>query len=196
MVNYSHHSDDELIAMFIVGDAMAMETLFHRYKKSVYSWLLRTTADVSESEDLYHEIWLKVISRSEKYKPGNFKAWLWQIVHNTTIDRLRKRSPLLVLDEPVDADDESGQTVLNQLSDDTAVNALMQIEEKERKEIICRAIEELPPVHREVVLLRINGELSFKEISELLTVPLGTVLARMHHAVNNLKEILLKKGVG
>ena len=81
------------------------------------------------------------------------------------------------------------------MSDDAAADALEQMEEKERKSMVRNAIESLPVAQREVVLLRINGELSFREIAELLTLPVGTVLARMHHAVKSLKESLLKKGV-
>ena len=81
------------------------------------------------------------------------------------------------------------------MSDDAAADALEQMEEKERKSMVRNAIESLPVAQREVVLLRINGELSFREIAELLTLPVGTVLARMHYAVKSLKESLLKKGV-
>ena len=59
----------------------------------------------------------------------------------------------------------------------------------------CDAIDMLPMAQKEVVLLRINGELSFKEIADMLAAPIGTVLARMHNAVKNLKAALAKKGV-
>ena len=107
---------------------------------------------------------------------------------------MRKKSPSLVLDAPVCADGEGENTVVDQLSDDAAANALMQIEEYERRRMACDAIDALPTAQKEVVLLRINGELSFKEIADMLAAPIGTVLARMHNAVKNLKAALAEKG--
>ena len=195
MSGKAHNTDDELIAAFIVGDAAAMETLYLRYRQSVYSWLLRMTGDAAEAEDIYQDVWIKVIRCASDYRPGNFKTWLWQIVRNKTTDCMRKKSPSLVLDLPVYADGEGEQTVVDQLSDDAMADALMQIEEIERRRMACDAIDVLPEVQREVVLLRINGELSFKEIADMLTAPIGTVLARMHNAVKNLKKVLAEKGV-
>lgn len=194
MSGKAHNTDDELMAAFIVGDAAAMETLYLRYRQSVYSWLLRMVGDAAEAEDIYQDVWLKVIRCASDYRSGNFRAWLWQIVRNKTTDRMRKKSPSLVLDAPVCADDEGGQTVVDQLSDDAAADALMQIEESERKSAVCDAIDALPAAQREVVLLRITGELSFKEIADMLAAPIGTVLARMHNAVKNLKAALAEKG--
>ena len=195
MSGKAHNTDDELMAAFIVGEAAAMEALYLRYRQSIYSWLLRMTGNAAEAEDIYQDVWLKVIRSASNYRSGNFKAWLWQIVRNKTTDRMRKKSPSLVLDAPVCADDEGEHTVVDQLTDDAAADALMQIEESERKCAVCDAIDALPTAQKEVVLLRINGELSFKEIADMLAAPIGTVLARMHNAVKNLKAALAKKGV-
>ena len=194
MSGKAHNTDDELMAAFIVGDAAAMETLYLRYRQSVYSWLLRMTGVAAEAEDIYQDVWLKVIRCSSDYRSGNFRAWLWQIVRNNMTDRMRKKSPSLVLDAPVCVDGEGEQTVVDQLSDDAAADLLMQIEEMEIRRMACDAIDALPMAQKEVVLLRINGELSFKEIADMLAAPIGTVLARMHSAVKNLKAALAEKG--
>ena len=195
MSGKEHNTDDELMAAFIVGDTAAMETLFLRYRQSVYSWLLRMTGDVTEAEDIYQDVWLKVIRHAADYRSGNFRAWLWQIVRNKTTDRMRKMSPSLILDSPISAEGESEETIVDQLSDDRAADALMQIEEVERRRVVCEAIEALPMAQREVILLRVNGELPFKEIADMLATPIGTVLARMHKAVKSLKDTLAKKGI-
>ena len=195
MSGKKHNTDDELMAAFIVGDTAAMETLFLRYRQSVYSWLLRMTGDAAEAEDIYQDVWLKVIRHAADYRSGSFRAWLWQIVRNKATDRMRKMSPSLILDSPISAEGEGEETIVDQLSDDRAADALMQIEEVERQRVVCEAIETLPMAQREVVLLRINGELSFKEIADMLATPIGTVLARMHKAVKSLKDTLAKKGI-
>ena len=195
MSGKAHNTDDELMAAFIVGDAAAMEALYLRYRQSVYSWLLRMTGDAAEAEDIYQDVWLKVIRHAADYRSGSFRAWLWQIVRNKATDRMRKMSPSLILDSPISAEGEGEETIVDQLSDDRAADALMQIEEVERQRVVCEAIEALPMAQREVVLLRINGELSFKEIADMLAAPMGTVLARMHKAVKSLKDTLAKKGI-
>ena len=195
MSRKEHNTDDELMAAFIVGDSAAMETLFLRYRQSVYSWLLRMTGDAAEAEDIYQDVWLKVIRHAADYRSGSFRAWLWQIVRNKATDRMRKMSPSLILDSPISAEGEGEETIVDQLSDDRAADALMQIEEVERQRVVCEAIEALPMAQREVVLLRINGELPFKEIADMLATPIGTVLARMHKAVKSLKDTLAKKGI-
>ena len=195
MSGKKHNTDDELMAAFIVGDTAAMETLFLRYRQSVYSWLLRMTGDAAEAEDIYQDVWLNVIRHAADYRSGSFRAWLWQIVRNKATDRMRKMSPSLILDSPISAEGEGEETIVDQLSDDRAADALMQIEEVERQRVVCEAIEALPMAQKEVVLLRINGELSFKEIADMLAAPIGTVLARMHNAVKSLKDTLAKKGI-
>ena len=195
MSGKEHNTDDELMAEFIVGDAAAMEALYLRYRQSVYSWLLRMTGDAAEAEDIYQDVWLKVIRHAADYRSGSFRAWLWQIVRNKATDRMRKMSPSLILDSPISAEGESEETIVDQLSDDRAADALMQIEEVERRRVVCEAIEALPMAQREVILLRVNGELPFKEIADMLAAPMGTVLARMHKAVKSLKDTLAKKGI-
>ena len=195
MSGKKHNTDDELMAAFIVGDTAAMETLFLRYRQSVYSWLLRMTGDAAEAEDIYQDVWIKVIRHAADYRSGSFRAWLWQIVRNKATDRMRKMSPSLILDSPISAEGAGEETIVDQLSDDRAADALMQIEEVERRRVVCEAIEALPIAQREVILLRVNGELPFKEIAGMLATPIGTVLARMHKAVKSLKDTLAKKGI-
>ena len=94
-------SDDDLIGAFKAGNGSAMEALFGRYRKPVYAWLLRTAPDRAEAEDLYQEVWLKVIRGVGGYSAGGFKAWLWRIVRNAAADRARKHVATPILDEPL-----------------------------------------------------------------------------------------------
>ena len=180
-------SDDDLIGAFMAGDGSAMEVLFGRYRKPVFAWLLRMAPDRAEAEDLYQEVWLKVIRGVGKYADGNFKAWLWRIVRNAAADRARKCMAVPLLDEPL-GEESDAETRLDQIADGTAVTALARMEEAERRTFLRTAIGELSVRLREVVLLRINGELEFREIAEVLGLPLGTVLGRMNLAVKKLRK--------
>ena len=184
-------SDGDLFSAFKAGDGSAMEALFARYRKSVYSWLLRMAPDRAEAEDLYQEAWLKVIRGADGYSAGNFKAWLWRIVRNVATDCARKKMAVPVLDEPL-SDEADAETRTSLVADDAAVSALEQMEAAERKAFLRGAISGLSTRLREVVLLRIGGELEFHEIAEVLDLPLGTVLGRMNLAVKKLREEVRK----
>ena len=185
-------SDDDLIGAFRAGDGSAMEALFGRYRKPVFAWLLRMAPDRAEAEDLYQEVWLKVIRGVGKYADGNFRAWLWRIVRNAATDRARKCMAAPLLDEPI-GEEADAETRLDQVADGAAVTALARMEEAERQSLLRTAIGGLSVRLREVVLLRINGELEFREIAEVLGLPLGTVLGRMNLAVKKLREVVLKR---
>ena len=187
-------SDDALVSAFIAGSSAAMETLFRRYRKPVFAWVLRMVGNRDEAEDIYQEVWLRVIRRACDYASGGFKAWMWRIARNCVIDGLRKKRPSLVLDAPL-ADDEGETTVIETVADETAICALEGMEAKERRVALRAAIAQLSPPIRQVVLLRINGELAFHEIAEMLGLPLGTVLGRMHLAVKRLKDQFVRKGL-
>ncbi len=185
-------SDDELMRAFIAGDTAAMEALFDRHRRAVFGWLVRHAEDRAEAEDLYQEVWLRVIRGAPSYKPGSFNAWLWRIVRNHAADHARRKKPALSLDAPVDGE-EDGASFVDSIPDSAAVHALDGMDAAERRERVGSAVASLSAALREVVLLRVNAELEFREIAELLHLPLGTVLARMHNAVAKLKRMVARE---
>ena len=179
-------NDEALINAFKAGDASALEMLFRRYRRPVFGWLLHATGNRAEAEDLYQEVWLRIVRRASSYTAGGFRSWLWRIVRNGLIDHVRKRQPILALDEPL-SDEEGSEAQVDALADPSFVSALEKMEAEERRVQLRAAVASLSMPLREVVLLRIEGELSFQEIADLLGLKLGTVLARMHHAVRKMK---------
>ncbi len=186
-------SDDDLMKAFIAGDTAAMEVLFDRHRRAVFGWFLQHAECRSEAEDMYQETWLRVIRSADSYTRGNFRAWLWRIARNLAVDHAKKMKPALTLDSPVSDEDASGTTFIDAVPDATVVHALANMEMSERQSRLRAAVNDLSAALREVVLLRINSELDFAEIAELLHLPLGTVLARMHNAKIKLKETLVKE---
>jgi len=178
--------DEALINAFKAGDASALEILFRRYRRPVFGWLLQAMGNRAEAEDLYQEVWLRIVRGASSYTVGSFRSWLWRIVRNGLIDHARKRQLLLTLDEPL-SDEEGSEAQVDVLADPSFVSALEKMEAEERRVQLRAAIASLSMPLREVVLLRIEGELSFQEIADLLGLKLGTVLARMHHAVRRIK---------
>lgn len=187
-------SDDDLIGAFRTGDAPAMEALFRRYRRPVFAWLLRVAPDRAEAEDLYQEVWLKVIRGIDGYTSGGFKAWLWRIVRNAAADRARKKMAVPLLDEPM-SDEADAEARVEQVADGNAISAIERMEAEERRSFLRRSVEGLSSRLRDVVLLRIHGELEFHEIAETLGLPLGTVLGRMNLAVKKLREAVEGEGL-
>ena len=187
-------SDDELIRAFRTGDGSAMEALFGRYRRSVFGWLLRMSQDEGEAEDLHQEVWLKVIRGIDGYSSGSFRAWLWRVVRNAAADRARKHVAEPILDAPVEEGADAAAFV-DQVPDDKVVSALTRLEEAERRMAVREAVDGLSRRLKEVVLLRLNGELKFQEIADILGLPIGTVLGRMNLALAKLRQALSQKGV-
>ena len=187
-------SDDELIRAFRTGDGSAMEALFGRYRRAVFGWLLRMSQDEGEAEDLHQEVWLKIIRGIDGYSSGSFRAWLWRVARNAAADRARKHVAEPILDAPVEEGADAAAFV-DQVPDDTVVPALTRMEEAERKAAVREAVDGLSRRLKEVVLLRLNGELKFQEIADILGLPIGTVLGRMNLALAKLRQALSQKGV-
>jgi len=187
-------TDDELARAFSHGDAAAMEALYRRHSAPVLGWLSAMLRDHAEAEDLSQEIWIRLIRNIDRYKGGNFRAWLWRIVRNAAIDHSRRRADMTILDAPA-GNDADAPTVVDTIPDEDAVSAIGQLDAKEAREAILAAIGELSPQLREIVLMRVNSGLKFREIADIAGLPLGTVLGRMNQAMKKLKESLIRKGV-
>ena len=187
-------SDDDLIRAFRTGDGSAMEALFGRYRRAVFGWLLRMSQDEGEAEDLHQEVWLKIIRGIDVYSSGSFRAWLWRVVRNAAADRARKHVAEPILDAPLEEGADAAAFV-DQVPDDTVVSALTRLEEEERRAAVREAVDGLSRRLKEVVLLRLNGELKFQEIANILGLPIGTVLGRMNLALAKLRQALSQKGV-
>ena len=186
----SEVDDDRLVRLFVAGDPSAMESLYSKYRSQVYSWLVHTVG-LEDAGDVHQEAWLRVVRSASSYRGGNFRAWLWRIVRNLAIDRSRLARPQVSLDEPLGAA-EDGETALDMLESEAA-GVLERMEERERAEFLRKEIASLPPPQREVVLLRIDAEMTFAEIAALTGAPLNTVLGRMRHAVGKLKTAMERR---
>ena len=187
-------SDDDLVRAFRTGDGSAMEALFGRYRRAVFGWLLRMSQDEGEAEDLHQEVWLKIIRGIDGYSSGSFRAWLWRVVRNAAADRARKHVAEPILDAPMEEGADAAAFV-DQVPDETVVSVLTRMEEEERRAAVREAVDGLSRRLKEVVLLRLNGELKFQEIADILGLPIGTVLGRMNLALVKLRQALSQKGV-
>ena len=176
-------SDEQLLAVFRAGDESAFARLVQRYEKELYNFLVRFLGRQSAAEDVFQETFLQVHISVDSFKTDRrFRPWLYTIAANKARDLQRQwtRRPTIQLTA---IDDETGPSQLwdNLLQDDTT--AADVLEQKQQKEVVQKVVSQLPDALREILILAYFNQLSYKEMAEVLDVPLGTVKSRLHAAV-------------
>ena len=181
-------NDKQLIDSYIEGDEHAFVTLYEKYKKPLYSYLVKfLSSDRAIVDDVFQEAWVKVINNINKYSDNqNFFSWVITIARNLAFDKFRKAS---YKREKVDFD-ESYIGASSETPD-------KGIEKKELVKILEEHTVDIPTEQKEVYILRSQG-VSFKDIAQIQGVSLNTALGRMHYVVSKLRPVLrsyLSKGV-
>ena len=182
-------SDADLLRAFVEGNGPAMDQLVGRYRQPLFSWLLGMTANRADAEDLFQDVWVRVIRHAARFNDVSFRAWLWKIARNLLIDFRRKRKPDVSLDATADEEDNP---LVDRLTASGAGPA-KAVELDDMTERVMRTVATLPDVQREVFLMRVQGDLSFSEIADTLEIPLNTALGRMHDAMGKLKKALAEE---
>ena len=182
-------SDEKLIAEARTGNQGAFNSLVGRYEKELYGYLRRYVGDATLAEDVFQNTFLKVYEKLDQYEQGRpFRPWLYTIATHQAVDTLRRqnRRKAVSLDRHGSSGLESDQSSLADLlvaRDESPQDAMSRVEQKQA---LRQAVEELPELYRQVMLLAYYQEMKYKDIAEVLGVPLGTVKSRLHAAVNRL----------
>lgn len=167
--------DEELMAAYRGGDARAFETLYARHRTRLFRFVLRSVKARAVAEELYQEVWMRVIEARASYAPkARFTTWLYTIAHNRLVDHWRKRGLTLVV---LEADDVPSQ------GSDPAHHA----QARESLERFAAALEALPALQREAFLLHEEGELSVAEIAAATGANEETAKSRLRYAMAKLK---------
>jgi RNA polymerase sigma-70 factor (ECF subfamily) len=185
-------SDQDLLSQFAEGNLSSFETIVHRYKDRVYTYILMVVKNEDFANDIFQDTFIKVMTslKNKKYEErGTLISWIIRIAHNLIIDFYRKEKRL-----PTVSNEETDYDLFNtpRLSDTNMEEIMVkdQIENDVRK-----LLEILPEEQKQVILLRLYGNLSFKEISELTNVSINTALGRMRYALINLRKIIEEKKI-
>ena len=165
-----------------------------QYLNSLYSTALRLTKKPADAQDLVQETLLKAYKAYGKFEAGtNPKAWLFRILTNSYINiyRYKSRRP-----NEVDIENEEQMFMYHKLRGSTATDVSKSVEDEFLSSItdteIAKAIEDLPDQFREVVLLFDVEGLSYAEIAEMLKIPSGTVMSRLHRGRKALQKALIE----
>lgn len=170
------------------GDQNAFAEIVELYKDKVYQISYRMVGNRHEAEDISQEAFLRAYINIHSYDINKkFSTWLYRIATNLSIDRLRKKKPDFYLDAEVAG--AEGLTLYSQVAADGMLPE-EKVESLELQETIQVAILKLPAKYRSVIVLKYIEELSLKEISEILDLPIGTVKTRIHRGREALRHQL------
>ncbi|MDC0008305.1 sigma-70 family RNA polymerase sigma factor [bacterium] len=183
--------DSVLIKRYIDGEERALSTLVNRHNSRISGFIYSKVGNRNTTEDIFQDTFIKVIKtlkRGKYSEEGKFLPWVMRIAHNLIIDHFRKTNRMprfegsdvfnifsIVSDEKLDIE---SQMIKNQI--DCDLNLL---------------IEELPKDQKDVLVMRIYKDMSFKEISEITGVSINTALGRMRYALINLRKVIEKNNI-
>ncbi len=175
-------SDEALMLAYAAGDARAFETLYLRHRGRLYQYLLRQLRDRALAEELFQDVWQRVIAARLDWQPqAAFTTWLLRIAHNRLGDHWRaaKHRP----PAPADADLRTARVQ----DPDTPERQLSAFEQRRQLQL---ALDALPEEQRDVLLLRLEQELSLDEIGHITGVGRETVKSRLRYAMDKLRARL------
>jgi RNA polymerase sigma-70 factor (ECF subfamily) len=181
----SEDEDAQLMLAYAGGEMRAFETLYSRHRAALYRYLMRQARDNEVANDLFQEVWSRVVLNRARYEPrAKFRTFLFTLAHNCFIDhcrRTRARPAGLGIDDADAADLLPGDA------------ELLPERELERNEVSRRyrsALASLPAEQRDVYLLHEESDLSLEEIARVTGVGAETAKSRLRYAVNKLKAAL------
>jgi RNA polymerase sigma-70 factor (ECF subfamily) len=183
--------DPILITRYINGDERALATLINRHNQRISSFIYSKINDRGITEDIFQDTFIKVIrtlKRGAYNEEGKFLPWVMRIAHNLIIDHFRKSSRM-----PMYKGSDSFN-IFAVMGDDK-LNAESQIIKDQIDADLTSLIEELPADQREVLIMRIYKDMSFKEISENTGVSINTALGRMRYALINLRKVISENDI-
>jgi len=183
--------DSLLVNSYMAGDESALATLIERHQSKIFGFIYSKVADRDVSDDIFQDTFIKVIKtlKSNSYnEEGKFLPWVMRIAHNLVIDHFRRNKKMPMFRET----EEFSIFSIMSNNEPTIEN---QIITNQVESDLKRLIEELPDDQKEVLVMRMYQDLSFKEIAELTGVSINTALGRMRYALLNLRKVIQKNNI-
>lgn len=182
-------SDQELITRYRKGHENSLGQLMLRHKSRVYTTIYLLVKDKDVAEDIFQDTFVKVIDtiRAGRYnEEGKFLPWVLRIAHNLCIDHFRRSAKMPTIQPK---DEETDVFSFLDLKEDSVEDRIMR---KQSHDKVKQLIQQLPEEQKEVLVMRIYGGLSFKEIADVTEVSINTSLGRMRYALGNMRKLIEK----
>ncbi len=179
-------SDAQLLERYSQGEEKAFRELVSRYKNGLYAFLRRFLNQRDLIEDVFQETFLQLFTSRDSFNPERpLRPWLFTIAANKAKDALRKkqRSSAVPIGTISDGEQASFDDVLNSLSSDDT-RPYETLERGEVAERVREVVSNMPESAREILILAYFNKFSYKQMAQILSIPIGTVKSRLHTAVN------------
>jgi len=181
-------ADGVLVSDYINGSEKSLEILIVRHKQRIFSFILSKVLDREIAEDIFQDTFIKVINtlkRGAYNEEGKFLPWTMRIAHNLIIDHFRRNKRIPKFNNTDEFD------IFSVISDEV-LNVEKQLIKNQILDDVRGLISELPDDQREVLIMRMYKDMSFKEIAENTDVSINTALGRMRYALINLRKLIDK----
>ncbi|WP_445756162.1 RNA polymerase sigma factor [Polaribacter sp.] len=185
------NSDSILVKNYIFGDERCIEILIKKHQQRLFSFIYSKVKDKNVSDDIFQDTFIKVIRTLKKgdyNEEGKFLPWVMRIAHNLIIDYFRKNNRMPNFKNSDEFD------IFSIISDDS-LNAEKQIIQEQIFDNVRELINELSEEQKEVLIMRMYRDMSFKEISENTGVSINTALGRMRYALINMRKLIEKHNI-
>ncbi len=190
---YDSHNDQEKIESCQSGNTEAFSYLVEKYKNLIYQLALRMTGNYHDSEDIAQEAFIKAYRSLHQYNPNySFSSWLHKIALNTIRDKMRRKDSNITFFASQEEDNEI-KNPLHINDDKLTMNPEEWHVHQESKNDLLSAINSLPLIHKEIIILRHMQNLSYHEIASILNIPMNSVKVRLHRARTQLKDLIEEK---
>ncbi len=184
-------SDNQLVQLYVNGNDACFEVLLKRHQKRVFTAIFMLVKDEELANDLFQDTFIKVIDslRTKKYaESGKFILWVLQIARNLCMDHFRSNKKMRILHSTEERD------IFARLDLKESSNESILIQHQTLEQI-KGLLHYLPADQKEVVLMRLYGNLSFEEIATLTESNINTCLGRMRYALKNLRKQIEEKKI-
>ncbi len=178
-------TDAELLASYAAGDEAAFREIVDRYKNSLYAFLRQFLNRQDVVEDVFQETFLQLFASRDSYDPNRpLRPWLFTIAANKAKDALRKsqRASAIPISTISDSEEMSFDDVLNTLTSEN-IMPYEKLEENETSSRVAEIVSNMPENLRGILILAYFNKFSYKQMAQILSIPIGTVKSRLHTAV-------------
>ncbi len=184
-------TDEQLLGRFRAGERDVFGTLVRRYERELFGYLRRYLGDDDLADDVFQNTFVQVYLKIQQYEPGRpARPWLYAIATNQAIDALRRRNRRADqrADAAVSPDEDGHPRPLFELLPAPGDGPPDSADRSEQRELVRAAVDKLPDLLRQVVILAYFQGLKYRDIADALEIPVGTVKSRLHAALARLTE--------
>lgn len=186
MLDYSSKSDAEIVKLTLDDHDMFLH-LMNRYEAKLSRYIRRFAfVDTQTVEDIIQEVFIKIYKNLNDFDPDlSFSSWAYRITHNEAVNYLKKMNKQKTV--PLESDDDEFMSLVNILESD--VDIVKELSKKELQKKVQKILSMLSPDFREILILKFLEEKEYKEISDIIKKPMGTVATLINRAKAQFKQI-------